>query len=109
MVALGLVGYVLSHLWLRQNWSLGASVKEDHQLVQGGPYRLVRHPMYSSMTLIVLGSGLLTGNYLIVASTLIVGAVYYLRASREERLLKGEFPEYGEYARMVKMFIPGLF
>ena len=59
---MGLIGYVLSILWLRRNWSLSASIKEGHKLVRSGPYRLVRHPMYSSMTLVVLGSGLLIAN-----------------------------------------------
>jgi protein-S-isoprenylcysteine O-methyltransferase Ste14 len=105
----GLAGYLLSHLYLRRNWSLAASVRQGQRLVTSGPYRLVRHPMYSSMTAIVLGSGLLTDNYLIVAATIVVGMVYYVRAGREEDLLRQEFPEFEQYASKVTMFIPFVF
>ena len=105
----GLAGYLLSHLYLRRNWSLAASVREGQRLVTSGPYRLVRHPMYSSMTGIMLGSGLLTDNYLIVAATIVVAMVYYLRARREEALLRQEFPEFEQYASKVAMFIPFVF
>jgi protein-S-isoprenylcysteine O-methyltransferase Ste14 len=108
MMVAGLAGYIVSHCYLRENWSLGASVKEGHKLVTGGPYRVVRHPMYSSMILEVLGSGLLLGNYLMIASTIIVGAVYYVRARKEEELLKQEFPEYQGYAAKTRMLMPWL-
>ena len=59
ITAAGLIVYISSLLWLRKNWSMTASIKEGHQLVTGGPYGIVRHPIYSAMTLIFLGSGLL--------------------------------------------------
>ncbi len=106
---IGLAGYLLSHLYLRKNWSLAASVREGQRLVTSGPYRFIRHPMYSSMTAIVLGSGLLTDNYMIVAATIVVGIAYYLRAVREEDLLRQEFPEFEQYASKLAMFIPFVF
>jgi protein-S-isoprenylcysteine O-methyltransferase Ste14 len=109
ITVLGMTGYILSHLYLRRNWSLSASIKEGHKLVKNGPYRFVRHPMYSSMTVMVLGSGLLTANYAIILCTLVVGIVYYIRARKEEELLKEEFPEYDRYARETRMLIPGVF
>lgn len=105
----GLAGYLMCHVYLRRNWSLAASVKEGQRLVTSGPYRYVRHPMYSSMTAIVLGSGLLTDNYLIVAATVVVATAYYVRARREEELLRQEFPEFERYASKVTMFIPFVF
>jgi len=65
--------------------------------------------MYSSMTAIVLGSGLMTDNYLIVAATIVVAMVYYVRAREEEDLLRQEFPEFEQYASKVAMFIPFVF
>lgn len=109
ITVLGMIGYILSLLSLRRNWSLSASVKEGHKLVKSGPYRLVRHPMYSSMTMIVLGSGLLIGNYMMILSIPVVSIVYYIRAEKEEGLLRGEFPEYERYARETRMLIPGIF
>jgi protein-S-isoprenylcysteine O-methyltransferase Ste14 len=105
----GLVLYLLSHLYLRREWSLSASIREGHRLVTGGPYHLMRHPMYTGMTVIVLGSGLLVDNYLIIASTLVVGLVYYIRAGKEEALLSQEFPDFAKYVSKVKMFVPFVF
>ncbi len=105
----GMCIYLLCHFYLRKNWSLAASVREGQGLVVSGPYRFVRHPMYGSMTLVVLGSGLLTDNYLIIASTAVVAALYYLRAKREESLLRLEFSGFADYASRVKMFVPFVF
>lgn len=108
IMVLGMIGYILSLLSLRRNWSLSASIKEGHKLVKSGPYKLVRHPMYFSMTVIVLGSGLLIANYMMILFTPLVGFVYYMRAGKEEALLRGEFPEYDRYAGETKMLIPGI-
>ncbi len=106
---LGLCVYLLCHFSLRKNWSLAASIREGQGLVVSGPYRFARHPMYGSMTLVVLGSGLLSDNYLIIASTVVVAALYYVRAKREEALLSLEFPGFAAYASRVKMFVPFVF
>ena len=108
LIGLGMVGYIFSHFYLRSNWSLLASIKEGHKVVNNGPYKLIRHPMYSSMTLVVWGSGLLIANYLILAFTPIVFIIYYIRSRKEEALLREEFPEYNQYAHDTKMFIPGI-
>ena len=108
LVGLGMIGYILSHFYLRSNWSLSVSIKEGQQLIKRGPYKLVRHPMYSSMTLVVLGSGLLTANYLMLLFTPVIFIIYYIRARKEETLLRVEFPEYIQYTRGTKMLIPGI-
>ena len=108
IIAMGIVGYVLSHFYLRSNWSIFASIKEGQKLITNGPYRFVRHPMYSSMTLVVFGSGLVIDNYLVLLFTPIVFIVYYIRARKEEILLNEEFPEYNRYAHGTKMLIPGV-
>ena len=106
---LGMIGYIISILFLGSNWSLSASIKEGQKLVKSGPYRYVRHPMYSSMILVFLGSGILIGNYLIISCTPIIVVAYYIRAKKEEALLNEEFAEYGRYVRETKMLIPGIF
>ncbi len=106
---IGLAVYSASHIYLRTNWSLGASIRHGHELVTRGPYSRVRHPMYSSMIVVVLGSGLLVSNYLITTSTVLVTIVYFVRAKKEEALMAEEFPGYLEYASKTKLFIPGIF
>jgi len=106
---IGLLINLMSHVYLRSNWSLSLSIKEGHELVITGLYHYVRHPIYSSMIIIVLGSGLLVDNYFILISTILVSIVYLIRARKEETILAEEFPEYREYASKTKMFIPGVF
>jgi protein-S-isoprenylcysteine O-methyltransferase Ste14 len=61
------------------------------------------------MIVIVLGSGLLLSNYMMILFTPVVGFAYYVRAGKEEALLIGEFPEYERYARETRMLIPRIF
>jgi protein-S-isoprenylcysteine O-methyltransferase Ste14 len=105
----GLALYLVSHLYLRGNWSISAAVVEGQELITSGPYARVRHPMYASMVLITLGSGLLIDNYYMLLATILVAAVYYVRARREEELLGEEFPQYADYVRQTRMFLPGVF
>ncbi|MBI2853034.1 MAG: isoprenylcysteine carboxylmethyltransferase family protein [Chloroflexi bacterium] len=106
IIGLGISGYLASLLSLGRNWSFFASVKKDHRLVTRGPYRYVRHPIYSSMMLVFLGSGLLISNYLMLLLTPLVVFLYFLRARLEERLLAEEFPEYAQHVRQSGMFLP---
>ncbi len=106
VLMIGLIMYTISHFFLRRNWSLSGSVKENHTLVMNGPYKIIRHPMYLSMILVVLGSGFLIANYIILLFTPIAGIVYYLRSRKEEVLLKEEFPEYIQYAQKTRMLVP---
>jgi protein-S-isoprenylcysteine O-methyltransferase Ste14 len=106
--AAGLALYLVSHLYLRSNWSVSASISQGQELVTTGPYARVRHPMYAAMVLIIVGSGLLVNSYFIILAALPVAAVYYLRAGKEEELLNQEFPAYQEYATRAGMFFPHL-
>lgn len=105
----GACGYIISILYLRKNWSVSAAVKEGHILVNKGPYRFVRHPMYFFMSLVVLGSGLLISNFLIILYTPVVVFLYYLRAKKEEEMLKKDLPGYEEYCKKTRMLLPGVF
>ncbi|MFA6355780.1 MAG: isoprenylcysteine carboxylmethyltransferase family protein [Candidatus Omnitrophota bacterium] len=109
IMVVGVAGYLWALFVLRRNWSISAEIKEGHTLVTNGPYRFVRHPMYYFMMLVLIGSGLLISNYMILIFSPIVGIAYYFRAKVEERMLKEEFAGYGEYAKRTKMLIPGIF
>jgi len=65
--------------------------------------------MYSSMIVVVLGTGLLIGNYMMILFLPVVSIIYYIRARKEEELLRREFPEYERYTRETRMLIPGIF
>jgi protein-S-isoprenylcysteine O-methyltransferase Ste14 len=112
-VVLTIAGALLamwSVLVLGRHYDLELEVHRDHELVRRGPYRFVRHPVYTGLGLHLAGACLATGNVLLVIGTLfVVLPVFYLRARAEERLLRDRFgTAYDEYAREVGMLLPRL-
>lgn len=105
----GVIGYGVSIFHLRANWTIPAAIREGHTLIVTGSYRYVRHPMYFFMLLIILGSGFLISDYLIVLYVPVIFLIYYWRASKEEELLSEEFKGYKEYQKNTKMIIPNVF
>jgi protein-S-isoprenylcysteine O-methyltransferase Ste14 len=84
--------------------------KESHQLVRHGPYRWIRHPLYSVATLAFAALGVIAANWFMLAMALIVfGAIAMLVVPREEAELVRKFgDEYREYQRRTDRFIPRL-
>ncbi|HAM51051.1 MAG TPA: hypothetical protein DCP92_10320 [Nitrospiraceae bacterium] len=108
-----LIGLIVA-LWARStlggNWSYDVVLKENHELIERGPYAYVRHPIYSGVLLMILGSAIISGR----AGSFIVLAILFLglwfKALQEEKLLAKHFPEvYPKYKQRVKAFIPFLF
>jgi protein-S-isoprenylcysteine O-methyltransferase Ste14 len=99
-----------SHADLANNWSISLEVREGHELVTHGVYRRVRHPMYASIWLWVLGQGLMLPNWLAGwAATAAFGAMYFLRVDREEQLMCETFgDQYREYAARTGRLLPRL-
>jgi protein-S-isoprenylcysteine O-methyltransferase Ste14 len=80
--------------------------KADPDLVTTGPYRTVRHPIYSGILLAVIGTGVAVSVYWLVLAALLGGYFVY-SAVMEERYLAERFPDtYPEYKRTTKMLIP---
>jgi protein-S-isoprenylcysteine O-methyltransferase Ste14 len=101
-------------LWARaalgRNWSGAVVLKEQHDLIDRGPYAFVRHPIYTGVLLMVLGTVTVSGTRagVIVLATMVAGLI--VKARREERLLTTHFPElYPRYrARVRARLIPFL-
>lgn len=110
-VLLALGGYLLfdgAARELGRNWSLVARVREDHVLVTGGPFALVRNPIYLAMMLMMTAAGFALGHLvqLMIAVPLFILATA-LRVAREERLLRERFGEaFDDYAARVPRLIP---
>lgn len=110
-VGLTVLGVAFS-LWamttLGRHYDLVLEVHQDHELIRGGPYALVRHPVYTGLALHFAGACVATGNLLLLAGTLFVTfPAFYARARAEERLLRERFgAEYEKYAREVPMLVP---
>jgi protein-S-isoprenylcysteine O-methyltransferase Ste14 len=106
----GLLFTVWARVYLGRNWSgMFATVKADHELVTGGPYRLVRHPIYSGLTLAFVGTALAIGQWRGVVATALALAAFIHRMTVEEGFMREQFgAAYDAYARRVRAFIPGL-
>ena len=89
---------------------LGAQLFSGHQLVTGGPYAFVRHPMYLGMILAFWGSLLIYGTWTTLFLVCTNTPAVIIRSRREEKVLAAEFGElWQEYCRRVPAFIPRLF
>lgn len=91
-------------------WRFDAALNPDHHLVQSGPYKLVRHPIYASMLLMIVATGLILCNWVVLCSALVFYFVgTEIRVRIEENLLVAHFgSEYEEYRRRVPAYLPGL-
>lgn len=71
-------------------------------LMDGGPYSLVRHPIYGGVILIFVGLSIKGGNIYALLLSLLLIPFFYAKSSHEERLLAAQFPEYDEYRLRVR-------
>ena len=80
--------------------------KDEGVLIETGPYRLVRHPMYCGGILIAFGWGLLVHGWLTLGYAIIMLVFFDFKSHREEQWLKAKFSGYGEYQKRVRKLIP---
>ena len=96
---------------LGKQWALAARLVEGHELIQDGPYRIVRNPIYTGMFGMLLATGLAAAQWipLLIAIVLFIAGTY-IRMRTEERLLSAAFgSEFEAYARRVPALIPGIY
>ena len=83
--------------------------ERHQQVIQTGPYRLVRHPGYVAAIMLFFGMALALGSLWALVPAAIASAVLTLRTSWEDRLLRAELPGYADYARHVRYrLVPGI-
>ena len=103
---LGLALAVWARVYIGRNWGMPMSQKVDPELVTSGPYRSVRHPIYSGIILAMIGTTIGVSLYWLVA-VVVMGAYFLYSAVVEERSMGRLFPgAYPEYKRSTKMLIP---
>ncbi len=105
------VGFMLLAFWARhhlgQNWSGAITAKVDHQLIRSGPYRLIRHPIYTAMLGMTLGTAVTSGEWHAFAGVVLLSIAYYRKIRLEEENMRAVFgPEYEAYCRSSKALIP---
>jgi protein-S-isoprenylcysteine O-methyltransferase Ste14 len=103
---LGLALAIWARVHLGRNWGMPMSQKVDPELVTAGPYRRIRHPIYSGIILAMIGTTIAVSLYWLVA-VVVIGAYFLYSAIVEERSMARLFPDsYPEYKRSTKMLIP---
>jgi len=109
LIAFGsVILFALSTRAMGANWSLVARTREDHSLVQTGPFALMRNPIYVALFGMICALAIALGhavNLVLAIPLYVIGTL--MRVSIEERLLRETFGQaYDDYARRVKRFIP---
>ena len=107
------VGSFLPAVWARRylgrNWSGAITLKIDHQLIRTGPYKFVRHPIYSAMLGMFVGTALVSGELHALLGVIVIAFAYWRKIRlEEERLGEGFGADYDAYRRKSWALIPGL-
>jgi protein-S-isoprenylcysteine O-methyltransferase Ste14 len=106
LVLLGAALFAWS-LWVFRSWRLLAKLDEGHQLCTDGPFGLVRHPIYTALDLLGIGTALWVPNPFVIIGAVLLVVFSDVRARLEERLLVGAFgAAYSTYMARSRRFVP---
>lgn len=111
-LALAVAGAALA-IWSRhllgRNWSASVQLKEGHELIVAGPYRVIRHPIYTGFLLLFLGSALMVGEWRGLLAVAIVFVSFWFKLRKEEAWMIERFGDaYREYRRKTRALIPAI-
>jgi protein-S-isoprenylcysteine O-methyltransferase Ste14 len=107
MIAIGLGFATWARVHLGRNWSGTVALKQGHDLVRSGPYALVRHPIYSGLSLAFLGSAFAWGDWRGLLAFACAMVAILARMGAEDRLMAATFGEaYARYRRDTRALIP---
>jgi protein-S-isoprenylcysteine O-methyltransferase Ste14 len=107
LCVIGLAFAIWARVTLGRNWSGVVTLKEEHELVERGPYRFVRHPIYTGILTMFFATALAQGHLSGFVGTLLLFASFWIKLRDEEKLMLQQFPErYADYRRRTKRIIP---
>jgi protein-S-isoprenylcysteine O-methyltransferase Ste14 len=108
--ALGLFLAVWARAHLGRHWSGEITIKVDHELIRSGPYRYLRHPIYTGLLAMYAGVLLVTCEWLALAAFIVVALAYWRKIRLEEANLNRAFGDnYDAYRRETWALMPGIF
>jgi protein-S-isoprenylcysteine O-methyltransferase Ste14 len=103
----GLIFAVWARVYLGGNWSGSVTVKQDHVLIRGGPYAVVRHPIYTGILLAALGGAISHGRIRCFIGFALLVVVLRVKSRLEEQFMEEQFgQQYASYKRDVKALVP---
>jgi protein-S-isoprenylcysteine O-methyltransferase Ste14 len=106
LFALGLGFAIWARMHIGRNWGTPMTQKDEPELVTSGPYRLVRHPIYSGFLVAGVGTAVAL-SWLWLTAVALAGIYFLYSATVEERYLTERFPDnYPAYKRSTKMLVP---
>jgi protein-S-isoprenylcysteine O-methyltransferase Ste14 len=110
MLVAGLLFSVWARLHLGRNWSAYVTVKEGHELITNGPYRFVRHPIYTGLLLGFIGSALARAEWRGIVAVVIAFLALWRKSRVEEQWMRERFGQaYEDYARRTAALVPFVF
>jgi protein-S-isoprenylcysteine O-methyltransferase len=92
-------------------FTVDVTIEKDHELVERGPFRVVRHPSYTGVLLVFVGLGLSLGNWAALLVILLpIGVAFIHRMNVEEDALTGALgAHYTDYMRRTKRLVPFIY
>jgi protein-S-isoprenylcysteine O-methyltransferase Ste14 len=107
LISAGLAFAIWARVHLGGNWSGTVTVKQGHELIRSGPYRYVRHPIYTGLIAALLGTAVASGTVPAVIGLAIIVAAFVRKLRTEEDFMRATFPgEYERYSTEVPALIP---
>jgi len=110
LAVLGLSVAIWARVTLGRNWSGTVTFKENHELIVRGPYALVRHPIYTALLLMFLGTALDIGTVGGLVGWAVFFLSFWIKLQQEEALMIEHFgDQYRAYKQRVRALIPLVF
>ena len=98
--------FISSKITLGKNYSPCYDQRKPKNITSSGLYKYVRHPIYSSNILLLIGTFMISGSYLMLVNIFILSFFYTISAYREEKYLITNFNYYNGYSKKTGMFLP---
>ncbi len=103
----GLAFCVWARATLGRNWSGTVTLKEEHELIERGPYRVVRHPIYTGLLVMIFATAITSGYLSGMVAVILAFTSFWIKLGGEEKLMLQQFPDqYRSYQQRVKRIIP---
>ncbi len=107
LAAVGVGFAIWARARLGKYWSAQVTIRQEHRLIRTGPYKYIRHPIYTGMLLALLGTVLAIGEYRALLGLALILLGFIKKARKEESFLQAQFgTEFDEHKRQTGFFLP---